>query len=85
MSVIFITCEHKKKIVLENTEHNVNHISFIISKLNYILSHTHVAGGSLVRTEPILVQEKDLIRLVQVLLYLGGFRAGTCKNVHIIN
>ena len=55
--------------MLENTEHNVNHISFIISKLNWILYH--IAGGLLVRTDSILVLEKYLIRFVQVLLYLG--------------
>ena len=39
MSVIFITCEHKRENMLENTEHNVKHISFIISKLIWILSY----------------------------------------------
>ena len=39
MSLIFINCEHKREIMLENTEHNVNHTSFIISKLNWILTH----------------------------------------------
>ena len=34
ISVIFITCKHKREIMLENTEHNVNHASFIINKLN---------------------------------------------------
>ena len=46
MSVIFITCEHKRKIMLENTEHDVNHTSFIISKLNWILSHSRWITGS---------------------------------------
>ena len=32
----------------------------------------HIAGGFLARTEPILVQEKYLLRFVQALLYLGG-------------
>ena len=67
--------------MLENTEHNVNNISFIISKLN----GTHIAGGLLARTEPLLVQEKYFIRFVQALLYLGGFRTESCKKVHIIN
>ena len=55
--------------MLENTEHNVNHISFIIGKLNWILYH--IAGGLLVRTESILVVDKYVIRFIQVLLYLG--------------
>ena len=43
---IFITCEHKRKIMLENTEHNVNDILFIISKLTGILSHSRWIIGS---------------------------------------
>ena len=39
-SVIFITCEHKREIMLENTGHIVNHVSFSINKLNWILSHS---------------------------------------------
>ena len=27
MSVIYITCEHEREIMLENTEHNMNNIS----------------------------------------------------------
>ena len=65
--------------MFENIEHNVNHISYIISKLNWIV------GGLLVRTESISVQEKYLICYVQVLLYLGGFRTETCKMVQLIN
>ena len=45
--------------------------SFIISKE---IGYYHIASGLLVRTEPILVQEKYLIRFVQVLFYLGSFR-----------
>ena len=63
--------------MLENTEHNVNDILFIISKFNWITL--------LARTEPILMQEKYLIRFVQALLYLGGFRTESCKKVHSIN
>ena len=81
-SVIFITCEHKREIMVENTKHNVNHISIIISKLNWILSHSRWSFGSY-RTN--LVQEKYLIRFVQVLIYLDGFRTETCRKVHIIN
>ena len=33
---IYITCENRRKIMLENAEHYVNDISFIISKLNWI-------------------------------------------------
>ena len=36
----------------------------------------------MVRPEPILVQEKYLIRFIQVLLRLGGFRTEICKKVH---
>ena len=32
----FFPRENRRKIMLENTEHNVNDISFIISKLNWI-------------------------------------------------
>ena len=63
--------------MLENTEHNVNHISVIISKLN---GYYRIACGLSVRTELILVQEKYLIRFVQVLLYLGGFRTEHVKR-----
>ena len=35
--------------------------------------------------QQILVQEKYLIRFVQALLCLGGFRAESCRKVHIIN
>ena len=45
--------------------------SFIISKE---IGYYHIVSGLLVRTEPILVQEKYLIRFVQVLFYLGSFR-----------
>ena len=34
--VMYFTCEHKREIMLANTEHNVNKISFTISKLNWI-------------------------------------------------
>ena len=37
-----------------------------------------ISGGLLARTEPILVQEKYLIRFLQALLYLGGFRTEEC-------
>ena len=47
-SVIFITCEHDRGIMLENTKHNAKQMSFIISKLNWIISHT----------APIFVHEK---------------------------
>ena len=61
--------------MLENTEHNVNH--------NYIIYHwqiklDQIAGGLLARA-------RNLIRFVQALLCLGGFRTELCKKVHIIN
>ena len=43
-SVIFITCEHKRGVMLKNIEHNV--ISFIISILNWILSNSRWIIGS---------------------------------------
>ena len=50
-----------------------------------VIEYYHIAGELLVRTSPILVQEKYLFRFVQVLLYLDGFRTEICKKVHIIN
>ena len=49
-----------------------------------LIGYYHIVSGLLVRTVPILVQEKYLL-FVQVLLYLDGFRTETCKKVHIIN
>ena len=56
--------------MLENIEHNVNH-NYI--NYHYQIKLDHIAGGLLARTEPILVQEKYLIRFVQALLCLCGF------------
>ena len=52
-SVIYLTCENRKTIMLEKTEHNVNH--------HYIIYHKQIkldqiAGGLLLCTEPILVK-----------------------------
>ena len=58
--------------MLENIEHNVNH-NYI--NYHYQIEFDHIAGVLLARIEPILVQEKYLIRFVQALLCLCGFRA----------
>ena len=45
----------------------------------------HTARELLARTQAILVQEKYVIRFVQALLCIVGFRTESCKKVHIIN
>ena len=68
--------------MFEKIEHNVNHISFIISQLNWILSHSR---WIIVSYQANFSARKRFNPLCKVLIYLGGFGTETCKMVQLIN